>query len=40
MDAAMTRQGLDEMGLDGLDLVVLENIGNLLCPAEVDTRRG
>lgn len=37
MDAAMTRQGLDEMGIDNLDLVVLENIGNLLCPAEVDT---
>jgi hydrogenase nickel incorporation protein HypB len=37
MDAGMTRQGLDEMGLDNLDLVVLENIGNLLCPAEVDT---
>ncbi len=37
MDAAMTRQGLDEMGLENLDLAVLENIGNLLCPAEVDT---
>jgi len=37
MDAGMTRQGLDEMGVDNLDLVVLENIGNLLCPAEVDT---
>lgn len=37
MDAEMTRQGLDELGLDNLDLVVLENIGNLLCPAEVDT---
>jgi len=37
MDAEMTRQGLHEMGLDKLDLVVLENIGNLLCPAEVDT---
>ncbi len=37
MDAEMTRQGLDEMGLDNLDLAVLENIGNLLCPAEVDT---
>jgi hydrogenase nickel incorporation protein HypB len=37
MDAYMTRQGLDELGLDDLDLVVLENIGNLLCPAEVDT---
>ena len=37
MDAEMTRQGLDEMGIDNLDMVVLENIGNLLCPAEVDT---
>lgn len=40
MDAYMTRQGLDELNLDGLDLVVLENIGNLLCPAEVDTGAG
>jgi hydrogenase nickel incorporation protein HypB len=37
MDACMTKQGLDEMGVDNLDLVVMENIGNLLCPAEVDT---
>ena len=37
LDAAMTRQGLD--GLDGgeADLVVLENVGNLVCPAEFDT---
>ncbi len=37
LDADMTRQGLDEMGTDGLDLVVLENVGNLVCPADFDT---
>ena len=37
MDANMTRQGLDELSPDPLDLVILENIGNLLCPAEFDT---
>ena len=37
LDADMTRQGLDELGTDGLDLVVLENVGNLVCPAEFDT---
>lgn len=37
LDAAMTRQGLDELGIDGLDLVFLENVGNLVCPAEFDT---
>ena len=37
MDASMTRQGLDAFGIDGLDLVVLENVGNLVCPAEFDT---
>ena len=31
------RQGLTEMGTDDLDLVVLENVGNLVCPAEFDT---
>ncbi len=36
MDAAMTQKGLDEMGVDGLDLVFLENVGNLVCPAEFD----
>jgi len=37
LDAEMTRQGLD--GLDGsdVDLVILENVGNLVCPAEFDT---
>ena len=37
MDAEMTRQGLEGLGEDGLDLVVLENVGNLVCPAEFDT---
>ena len=33
----MTEQGLKEIGTDDLDLVVLENVGNLVCPAEFDT---
>jgi len=37
LDADMTRQGLRELGTDGLDLVILENVGNLVCPAEFDT---
>ncbi len=37
LDADMTRQGLDELGIEGLDLAILENIGNLVCPAEFDT---
>ncbi|MCR4694503.1 MAG: hydrogenase nickel incorporation protein HypB [Pseudobutyrivibrio sp.] len=37
MDADMTRQGLQEMGCDDLDLVFIENVGNLVCPAEFDT---
>ncbi len=37
LDAEMTRQGLDNVALDGLDLVILENVGNLVCPAEFDT---
>ncbi|EPF30996.1 hydrogenase accessory protein HypB [Treponema maltophilum ATCC 51939] len=37
LTADMTRQGLDELGASGLDLVVLENIGNLICTAEFDT---
>lgn len=36
MDADMTERGLDAMGTDGLDLVFLENVGNLVCPAEFD----
>ena len=37
LDAEMTRQGLDNLALEGLDLVILENVGNLVCPAEFDT---
>lgn len=37
MDADMTRHGLDELGLEDVDLIILENIGNLVCPAEFDT---
>lgn len=37
LDAAMTEQGLNELKYDDLDLVVLENVGNLICPAEFDT---
>ena len=37
LDAAMTREGLMELGAEGLDLVILENVGNLVCPAEFDT---
>ena len=37
LDAQMTRQGVNELGADGLDLVILENVGNLVCPAEFDT---
>ena len=37
LDADMTRQGLQEVGTEDLDLVVLENVGNLVCPAEFDT---
>ena len=37
MDAGMTREGLNELGIEDLDLVVLENVGNLVCPAEFDT---
>ena len=37
LDAEMTRQGLDNVALEGTDLVILENVGNLVCPAEFDT---
>ena len=37
LDAEMTRQGLDNVALENLDLVILENVGNLVCPAEFDT---
>lgn len=37
LDAEMTRQGLAGLGTGGFDLVILENVGNLVCPAEFDT---
>ena len=37
MDAGMTRAGLEAMDLSGIDIVFLENVGNLICPAEYDT---
>ena len=37
LDADMTRQGMREFGTKDLDFVVLENVGNLVCPAEFDT---
>ena len=37
LDAEMTRQGLQNLSLQNKDLVILENVGNLVCPAEFDT---
>jgi hydrogenase nickel incorporation protein HypB len=37
LDAGMTEQGINELGTEELDVVVLENVGNLVCPAEFDT---
>ena len=37
IDAEMPRQGLDALDLNATDLVILENVGNLVCPAEFDT---
>ena len=37
LDADMTRQGLKELGTEDIDLAILENVGNLVCPAEFDT---
>ena len=37
LDAAMTSQGLDNVNLENIDLAILENVGNLVCPAEFDT---
>lgn len=37
LDAGMTRQGLENPELSGTDLIILENVGNLVCPAEFDT---
>ena len=37
LDADMTRQGLDGLETGGVELAILENVGNLVCPAEFDT---
>ncbi len=37
LDAGMTKQGLDGLGVEDVDFAILENIGNLVCPAEFDT---
>lgn len=37
LDAEMTRQGLEGLNTEDVDLVILENVGNLVCPAEFDT---
>lgn len=37
LDAEMTRQGIDGLNTDDVELAILENVGNLVCPAEFDT---
>ena len=37
LDAEMTRQGIEALGIEDVDLAILENVGNLVCPAEFDT---
>lgn len=37
LDADMTRQGLHELGTEDIDIAILENVGNMVCPAEFDT---
>ena len=37
LDAEMTKQGLEGLGTEGIDFAILENVGNLVCPAEFDT---
>ena len=37
LDAGMTRQGIDEINDEDIDIAILENVGNLVCPAEFDT---
>lgn len=37
LTAQMTRDAMNEWGIDNLDLIILENVGNLVCPAEFDT---
>lgn len=36
LDAVMVRSGLDRLDLDAIDLLIIENVGNLVCPAEFD----
>ena len=37
LDAAMTKQGIEGLDIEDVDLAILENVGNLVCPAEFDT---
>lgn len=37
LDADMTAQGIDGLGIENIDFAILENVGNLVCPAEFDT---
>ena len=37
LDAEMTKQGLEGLGIKDIDFAILENVGNLVCPAEFDT---
>ncbi|MBF4694175.1 hydrogenase nickel incorporation protein HypB [Fusibacter ferrireducens] len=37
LDADMTKQGIEGLGTDDIDFAILENVGNLVCPAEFDT---
>lgn len=37
LDAKLTKQGLDEISTDDIDIAILENVGNLVCPASFDT---
>ena len=37
LDAGMTKQGLEGLGVEDVDFAILENVGNLVCPAEFDT---
>ena len=37
LDAGMTKQGIEGLGCEDVDLAILENVGNLVCPAEFDT---
>ena len=37
LNAKMTEQGIEGLGIEDVDLAILENVGNLVCPAEFDT---